>query len=246
MSGEQHSNLTGCPDDGPRCQRIQPKKWSGGKYPGIYHFNSKSVVVDYIKDKYPDLTAKMSLLQLGWFVTNWKRSRVAVPWEKVKLTPYLLDSGIDSQYPQQLDGSMILCTPGSGDWPIPIVQPADAGEFVNALIKLPPGTELLAYGDLMTMTEYVNLWSKVTGVRATLESATVADHDKLLPGGWGREIGETYAYMQEFGYWGGKNVDIMFSKNLSPEVKITRIEDYMKNEDWSELLNRPVLGSEDT
>ncbi|RDW73589.1 hypothetical protein BP5796_07031 [Coleophoma crateriformis] len=171
------------------------KKWSGGKYPGIYHFDSKSVVVDYIKEEYPDLTAKMSLLQLGWFVTNWKLGRVAVPWEK------------------QTDGSMILRIPGSGDWPwpIPIVQPADTGEFVKALIKLPPGTELLAYGELMTMTEYMNLWSKATGVRATLVCATVDDHDKLLPG-WGREIGETYAYMQEFGYWGGKNVDNAFQR----------------------------------
>lgn len=110
---------------------------------------------------------------------------------------------------------MVLRAPGSGDWPVPIVHPADTGEFVKALIELPPGTELLAYGDLMTMTDFVKLWSKVTGVRARLEPAAVAHHDKLLPGGWGREIGETYAYMQEFGYWGGKNVEIMFSDDVS-------------------------------
>lgn len=59
------------------------KKCSGGKYTSIYHFNSKAAVVDYIKDRYPKLTAKMSLLQLGWFVTNWKWGKIAVPWEKV-------------------------------------------------------------------------------------------------------------------------------------------------------------------
>lgn len=46
------------------------KKWSNGKYPHIYHFNSKAAVVDYIQEKHPALAAKMSLLQLGWFVTN--------------------------------------------------------------------------------------------------------------------------------------------------------------------------------
>lgn len=58
-------------------------KWSKGKYPHTYHFNSKAAVVDYIEEKYPALSAKMSLLQLGWFVTNWKWGKVAVPWEKV-------------------------------------------------------------------------------------------------------------------------------------------------------------------
>lgn len=110
---------------------------------------------------------------------------------------------------------MILHAPGSGDWPIPIVHPANTGEFVKALIKLPARTNLLAYGDLITLTEYVNMWSKVTGVPAKLESATVDDHDKLMPGGWGREIGETYAYMQEFGYWGGAHVDVFWSKDVS-------------------------------
>lgn len=110
---------------------------------------------------------------------------------------------------------MILRAPGSGEWPIPIVHPADTGEFVKALIKLPPRTTLLAYGDLITLTEYVNLWSRITGVPSKLESATVDDHDALMPGGWGREIGETYAYMQEFGYWGGANVDVFMSKDVS-------------------------------
>lgn len=110
---------------------------------------------------------------------------------------------------------MILRAPGCGDWKIPIVQPADTGEFVKALTKLPPGTNLLAYGDLIALTEYVEMWSRVNEVPAKLESATVADHDKLMPGGWGQEIGETYAYMQEFGYWGGDNVKMLFSKDVS-------------------------------
>lgn len=58
-------------------------KWSKGKYTGVYHFDSKAVVVEYTKEKYPALNGKTSLLQLGLFVTNWKWGQGAVPWEKV-------------------------------------------------------------------------------------------------------------------------------------------------------------------
>jgi hypothetical protein len=59
------------------------KKWSGGKYPGVYHFDCKAHVIDYIKNKYPTLAAKMNVLMMGLFVTNWKWGEVAVPWKKV-------------------------------------------------------------------------------------------------------------------------------------------------------------------
>jgi hypothetical protein len=59
------------------------KKWSGGKYPGVYHFDSKAHVVDYIKEKYPAVASRMSILMLGLFITNWKWGVVAMPWKKV-------------------------------------------------------------------------------------------------------------------------------------------------------------------
>jgi hypothetical protein len=61
-------------------------KWSKGKYTGIYHFDSKATVVDYINEVYPAVAKKMSLIQLGLFITNWKWGQAAVPWEKVRDT----------------------------------------------------------------------------------------------------------------------------------------------------------------
>ena len=58
-------------------------KWSKGKYTGVYHFDSKAKVVDYLKETYPTLKEKTSLLQMGLFITNWKWGQAAVPWEKV-------------------------------------------------------------------------------------------------------------------------------------------------------------------
>jgi hypothetical protein len=58
-------------------------KWSEGKYTGVYHFDSKTHVVDYIDEKYPELAKKTSTLTMGLFMTNWKWGRPSVPWEKV-------------------------------------------------------------------------------------------------------------------------------------------------------------------
>jgi hypothetical protein len=60
-------------------------RWSKGKYTGVYHFDSKAAVVEYINEKYPKVTKKMSLLQMGLFITNWKWGQAAVPWEKVSI-----------------------------------------------------------------------------------------------------------------------------------------------------------------
>jgi hypothetical protein len=59
------------------------KKWSKGKYSGIYHFDSKATVVDYINEAHPNVAKKTSQLQMGLFITNWKWGQAAVPWEKV-------------------------------------------------------------------------------------------------------------------------------------------------------------------
>lgn len=47
-------------------------KWSKGKYTWNYHFDSKARIVDYIREKYPQLAAKMSVVQLGSYMDNWK------------------------------------------------------------------------------------------------------------------------------------------------------------------------------
>jgi hypothetical protein len=109
---------------------------------------------------------------------------------------------------------MMLRVPGSGDVPIPLIVPSDAGNFVKALSQAPPGKNLLAFGDLMTWSDYVKIWSKTTGVPASFEHSTVAVLDKLAPGGYGEEIGEMYAYAQDFGYWGG-DPSVIYAKDVS-------------------------------
>ncbi|RFU81652.1 nadp-binding [Trichoderma arundinaceum] len=194
------------------------KKWSRGKYAGVYHFDSKAHVVDYIHRVHPNLAKKMSLLQLGLYITNWKWGPASIPWEK------------------QPDGSMILRMPGSGDVPIPLVVPSDTGYFVRALTQVSAGKNLIAFGDRITWVDYVQLWSKVTGVPATFEKTTVSEHAKLAPGGYGEEIAEMLAYSQDFGYDGG-DPSVISAEQLGVDVPVTRIEQYIREEDWSPLLS---------
>ena len=63
------------------------KKWSGGKYASVYHFDSKAKIVEYIRDEYPELAEKMSIVQLGGYMNNWKMGA-----KPTKVNPTYLDS----------------------------------------------------------------------------------------------------------------------------------------------------------
>jgi hypothetical protein len=122
--------------------------------------------------------------------------------------------------------------------PIPLLVPSDTGAFAKALTLVSPGKNLLAFGDLLTWEEYVEIWSRVTGVKASFERKTVQEHSDFAPGGYGEEMGEMYAYALEFGYWGKEDKTVLFPNDLGIEVEVTRIEDYIKGEDWAELISR--------
>ena len=62
------------------------KYWSKGKYTGVYHFDSKADVVDYIKQELPKLAEKMSVVQIGMFMTNWKMSSVRPTKVSLRMT----------------------------------------------------------------------------------------------------------------------------------------------------------------
>ncbi|TVY86084.1 NmrA-like family domain-containing protein, partial [Lachnellula willkommii] len=39
-------------------------EWSGGRYTGVFHFDAKARAVRYVRDVYPELAAKMSVVQV--------------------------------------------------------------------------------------------------------------------------------------------------------------------------------------
>lgn len=136
---------------------------------------------------------------------------------------------------------MLLRIPGSGNVPTPFVVPSDAGEFVKALTKVGPGKNVLAFGDLMTWSEYVQLWSKITGVPAAFEHSTIDELDKVAPGGYGIEIAEMYAYAQDFGYWGKDDSSVVFARDVSCFCDLIEYQLIISSSEW--ISKSPVLSN---
>ncbi|KAI9737477.1 MAG: hypothetical protein M1834_009632 [Cirrosporium novae-zelandiae] len=216
----------------------QTSKWSKGKYTWNYHFDGKAEATEYMKEKLPNLAAKASIIQIGFYASNMKLFESFRP-------------------KKQSDGTYLLIRPCPGDSPLPfIVTHKDTGPLVKALItQLPPGKNLLAYSEMMTYDEYIALWAKVVGVTARGKQCTIEEYDRMIPGGVGRETGESASYATEFGYDGGdpevtktKDVSVTvvylasviglltYRVQLGVEVHLTKLEDYFREEDWSDVL----------
>ncbi|EGU84375.1 hypothetical protein FOXB_05108 [Fusarium oxysporum f. sp. conglutinans Fo5176] len=97
------------------------RKWSNGKYTHNLHFDAKWEGVEYLKATYPTLDKKTSYLQVGLYVTNWKK-------------------GLQMARPnKQPDGTFKLSLPTDGDAPVPLVEPRqDTGKFAKALVQVEP------------------------------------------------------------------------------------------------------------
>jgi hypothetical protein len=163
-----------------------PNKWSSGKYTSISHNNAKAEIVRVIESRFPELAARMSLVQMGHYVTNWKNAPQMKPQK-------------------QSDGSFVIERAGSPEEKIPFVVPhRDTGTFVKALIDVPPGKHLLGQSEEMTWWEWVALWGRVLGVNAVYKQI-LSEDDFFLgsPDDFRREMWLTFQYVSEFGYTGG-------------------------------------------
>ena len=47
-----------------------PKKASNRKYSGIYHFDSKGAITDYIREKQTELAKKMGVIHISFYISN--------------------------------------------------------------------------------------------------------------------------------------------------------------------------------
>ncbi|MCJ1250688.1 hypothetical protein MMC30_007916 [Trapelia coarctata] len=193
------------------------KKWSKGKYTWVYHFDSKAAVVEYVKEKYSQLDAKMSTLQVGEYATNWKKMPILGPQK-------------------QPDGSFLLVKPCDGDAPVPfVVTEKDTGSFVQALIQSPPGVNLLGYGSLIGWAEYMRLWTSILKVPGSFRQVPVEEYLEKSPSLLARELHEGYSYQAEFG-WDGGDPNVVHPNDLDIAIPTTSIEEYIKGEDWSSIF----------
>jgi NmrA-like family len=193
------------------------RKWSKEKYTWVYHFDSKAKVVHYIKECLPALHAKMSTVQIGFYATNWKMRGA---WRPRK----------------QPDGSFIIKQPQDGKSLVPfVVTSKDTGEFVKALIQVPPGKNILGVSEQIGWEEWVKIWGATLKVQARYEKVSMEEYLNGLPENLSREVGESVSFCSEFG-WTGGDPEILNPREIAPNIQLTTVAEYIRSEDWSSVL----------
>ena len=160
---------------------VSATKRSNGKYP-VPHMDYKAEVDEYIKQELPQLAKKTTYLQVGWYPSNiaflpvskpieWPGSYGAYIW----IHPTTPDSGI------YIAGDMNVTT----------------GIWVKAILEQPDKTYekyVSQATDYLTWAEILEVWSKVTGKRASILQVSYDDFVRV----WG-PLGAEYAEQLKFG-----------------------------------------------
>ena len=177
-------------------------KWSKGKYTQVYHNDSKEKTIQTIRSRHPDLATRMSTVQIGFYVRNWHALRTWAPQK-------------------QADGSYIQQSPFGPDYVNPFVVPhEDTGAFVQALVDLPPGKNLLGVSDPMTWPEYTKIWGDVMGVKIAYQQLSKDVFLESAPEVFRTEFIDGFNYLEEFGHTGG-DPDVMTGEQVSHPLLAT-------------------------
>ncbi|PVI06377.1 NAD(P)-binding protein [Periconia macrospinosa] len=197
------------------------KYWSKGKITFNLHFESKWRAIEYLQEKYPALWEKTSLLQVGFYASNWKTTGVSLPKKTDK------------------DGEYVLSMPMGGDSKVAIVDVnGDTGNFVKALVALPPKVNLIGAGSKISWKEYAAIWGQVNNVSVSFTSYPASVLEEQM-GSAGKELGEMFTYIDEFGYDGGDPSVIYpweVKEKYGIDVKYTTMEEYIAKQDYSAYL----------
>ncbi|CAN9297446.1 unnamed protein product [Alternaria alternata] len=192
------------------------RKWSNGSIKWNYHFDAKAEAENYLKDTYPELWAKTSLLHLGYYASNWKN--------------------FSGKPEKQEDGTFVVSLPISGDKKIPMLDPvADTGNFTKALVELSPGKLISGAGSYISFDEWCDTFGKVNNVKCVFKKMPRDAMEAAMGPVYGPEIADMYEYFDKFGFEGG-NPDVVFPWDLGIDVKYTSMEEYLKGEDCSSVL----------
>ncbi len=123
--------------------------------------------------------------------------------------------------------------PVDGDTLFPFTIPQlDTGRFVKAAILLPPGKTILAYTKMMSHNDFLRIFGKVNKIDTRYVKNSLEDWEKSWPP-IGRLAGESYLYVEDFGY-DGEAATAIHPSQL--EVSVSDIDDWLSKADWSRLL----------
>lgn len=216
-------------------------KASGGKYTWSYHFDGKARYVQYLKEKadsaasdgtdlaYKKLCDRTSYLHVGYYLDNWKMNAMLAP-NKLADGSFAWGRIVNTNSPPLA---------ADKEHSIPFVHPpVDTGVFVSHLIlHSPPRTTMLGTSRLIPFAEYVALWGKTLGVKASVQDVPLEKIIENFPPGFGIETGQSALFVREFGWDGGEGAQTPWDLGVDM-TKCMDVERYFKETDWKGVLGQ--------
>ncbi|EAQ88704.1 hypothetical protein CHGG_05323 [Chaetomium globosum CBS 148.51] len=196
-------------------------KCSNGKFKDLYHYDAKAdIFPDYVAATHPQLAAKLSCIQTGFFTTSHR------------ILPGAYFKKLD-------DGTFEMCFPCNADKPIPHLDVnADTGNFVYAVHQMPPGKHYMA-GEYLSWSEFAQVWAKVTGATIRYREISFDEMVKQVPDrDLGIEVGLMFEYSSEPGYDGG--MDVLKAEDLRKagiDCPMLTVEESLARQEWAAVLN---------
>ncbi|KAH7361026.1 putative NAD dependent epimerase/dehydratase [Rhexocercosporidium sp. MPI-PUGE-AT-0058] len=181
---------------------------SVGIYRNVAHWDGKAEAVKYLKETYPGLAEKTTVVVVGNYMENWM---------------------MDIKLRKQTDGSFRLALVGSGKTPQPHISIADdLGSVVHAALLTPPGKIILAARSMLSYTLQLQIWCEANQVLfGSFDELSVDMFEKFFSSSRTRkEFGEMMAFIDEFGYAG-----------IGRSCCLSSFEEFVKKQDWSKQLN---------
>ncbi|KAL2760157.1 hypothetical protein ACRALDRAFT_2092573 [Sodiomyces alcalophilus JCM 7366] len=191
---------------------------SGGKYKHAYEFDSKAGAESYIRERLPELRARLSTVTMGVFQENWADVAAFRPQKK----------------PDGTFEFLRLNVPGPHQETPEVIATKDTGAFVEALVlHHPPGTDVLGASDILTKPEYAALWGRTMGVEAGARDVELEEYLRYIPEGLEETIVDDLKFFAEYGYAGG-NPNVKTPAELG--IKTTPLEDFFRSEESGAAL----------
>ena len=192
---------------------------TNGKWPHVYHFDSKARIEAYIRS----LGIPASFFMPGFFMSNLQ----------TMLNP-------SPQPPNNLTWAF----PAPASTPIPFFDASeDSGKFVKAMVLKRDqvlGKNVLAATDYYTVQQVLDTFTKVKGKQADFWQVDKETYTGFLKGAGmpefaAVELYENMSFMEEFGYYGKRSLEWSLSVRRGPGSSVSGLIILMLT--WLQLLD---------
>ncbi|KAL4780033.1 hypothetical protein BJX76DRAFT_351327 [Aspergillus varians] len=195
-------------------------KLSGGKYPFVYHFESKAIAEEYGRTTHPALWEKTSVLYAGLYLENWFTGATLLrpKWNKSK------------------DTLVLTLGESLGTTLFPIYSSVDdTGALVHTLLRAAPGKTLIGVNEWLSIRDVTTIVGQVLG-----KSVEFVKQDPNFDMGdpdMTKEILDMLGFCVEFGYDGAKvDTSIIKPTDLEVPVQLQSVKEWCAKQDWESVL----------